>query len=212
VWEREIIANCMILLGKKHYIASVWDSEGVRYKGHPKYKVIGMESKKSSTPAWSRTWLVEMYKLALNGTEEEVQSRYEAIKQEFALLPLKDVSIPTGINDLNDYADPSTVYKKGAPFHVKAALYFNKLIEDYNLRSITPIASGNKIRVVLLKEPNPIKADAIAYIDKLPPEFNLEKYIDREAIFEKSFAKPLRSVLQTIGWNEEKTLTLDSFF
>ena len=30
VWGREIIAETMILIAKKHYIATVWDNEGVR--------------------------------------------------------------------------------------------------------------------------------------------------------------------------------------
>jgi hypothetical protein len=40
----------------------------------------------------------------------------------------------------------------------------------------------------------------------------LDKYIDREMQFEKSFLEPLNSIAQVIGWNTEPKSTLESFF
>lgn len=212
VWEREIIAETMILIAKKHYIATVWDNEGVRYREHPKYKIVGMESKKSSTPAWARKWLEELYIIALEKDEETLQRRYSEIEDEFKTLAISEISIPTGISNIEQYADATTVYKKGTPAHVKAALFHNKLINDLNLKHLNPIVAGSKIRYVQLKEPNPLRADAIAFNDDLPAEFNLSQYVDRQSVFQKAFVDPLNIMLKSINWNAEQIITLESFF
>lgn len=207
-----LVHNCMILVAKKHYIATVWDNEGVRYREHPKYKIVGMESKKSSTPAWARKWLEELYIIALEKDEETLQRRYSEIEEEFNNLPISEISIPTGISNIEQYADATTVYKKGTPAHVKAALFHNKLINDLNLKHLNPIVAGSKIRYVQLKEPNPLRADAIAFNDDLPAEFNLSQYVDRQGVFQKAFVDPLNIMLKSINWNAEQIITLESFF
>ena len=49
--KRENIADRGIWTAKKRYILNVWDSEGVRYK-EPKMKIMGLETARSSTPAY----------------------------------------------------------------------------------------------------------------------------------------------------------------
>jgi hypothetical protein len=71
--KRECIAERGIWTGKKHYILKVWDSEGVRYDS-PKYKIMGMEAVKSSTPEYLRDKLRESYKIMIDGTESELQN------------------------------------------------------------------------------------------------------------------------------------------
>ena len=51
--KRENIADKGIWTAKKRYILNVWDSEGVRYK-QPKMKIMGLETARSSTPAYFR--------------------------------------------------------------------------------------------------------------------------------------------------------------
>ena len=63
-----------------------------------------------------------------------------------------------------------------------------------------------------MKKPNPIGENVIAYLQTLPKEFNLQKYIDYNLQFEKSFLEPLKNVVETIGWMVEKKGTLESFF
>ena len=74
------------------------------------------------------------------------------------------------------------------------------------------IQNGEKIKYVYLKKPNPIHENIISFIQTLPKALNLDKYIDYELQFEKSFLDPIRSILDIIGWNTETTSTLDSFF
>jgi hypothetical protein len=52
----------------------------------------------------------------------------------------------------------------------------------------------------------------MAFIQDFPKELGLDKYIDYDLQFEKSFIDPLKSILDSIGWKVEKTTSLDSFF
>ena len=40
----------------------------------------------------------------------------------------------------------------------------------------------------------------------------MEKYIDYELQFKKSFLEPLKIILNSIGWSTEKTVNLEMFF
>jgi hypothetical protein len=40
----------------------------------------------------------------------------------------------------------------------------------------------------------------------------LEKYVDYDTQFDKSFVEPLRIILDSIGWSVEKKISLESFF
>jgi hypothetical protein len=52
----------------------------------------------------------------------------------------------------------------------------------------------------------------ISFIQDFPTELGLDKYIDYDLQFEKSFVEPLKSILDAIGWNVTKINTLESFF
>ena len=71
---------------------------------------------------------------------------------------------------------------------------------------------GDKIRFAYLKLPNPIQDSVIATPDSLPVEFNLDKYIDRDMQFDKSFLEPIKSITSVIGWDVEHKSTLENFF
>lgn len=211
VYEREVIADTAIVVAKKKYVMSVIDSEGTRYKS-PKHKITGMESKKSSTPGWAREFLKESYVLGLEGDEKALQKRVQDIRTEFDKMPIATIAIPRGVNNIKEYIDPQTgLYIKGTPKNVKAAIIHNWLIAQKGLE-VDPLLSGNKIKYIELKRPNPINQDVIGFETHLPKEFELDKYVDRDTIFDAAFLSPLRIFLSPIQWNYEETVTLEDFF
>ena len=52
----------------------------------------------------------------------------------------------------------------------------------------------------------------IAIATILPSEFGLEKYIDYDLQFDKSFLQPIKNILDAINWKSENISTLESFF
>lgn len=211
VYEREVIAESTIVVAKKKYVMSVIDNEGVRYK-EPKYKITGMESKKSSTPGWARNFLKECYILGLKGDETALQERVISIRGDYDKLPIATIAIPRGVNGIKDYQNPETgLYIKGTPKHVKAAIIHNWLVKEKGLDT-NPLQSGNKIKYIELKKPNPIGQEVIGFETHLPKEFGLDQYVDRNVTFESAFINPLQIFLKPIKWNYEETITLEDFF
>ena len=61
------------------------------------------------------------------------------------------------------------------------------------------------------KNQNLIQENVISFIQDFPTEIGLDKYIDYDLQFEKSFVEPLKAILDAIGWNVEKTVNLELF-
>ena len=74
------------------------------------------------------------------------------------------------------------------------------------------IQEADKIKFVYLKEPNPIHENVIAFPVYLPEELGLNKYVDYDKMFEKTFVHPMQPIFEALKWSIEKELTLESFF
>jgi DNA polymerase elongation subunit (family B) len=213
--KRETIANKGIWRGKKMYILNAWNVEGVQYD-KPKLKLSGIEAVRSSTPHACRENIKKAFGIIMNGDQNELIQFIEEFKAKFMTLPFEDVAFPRGVKGLDadpkGYADAATIYVKGTPIHVKGALLFNHLLKEKNINHIPPIQNGDKIRFAYLKFPNPINDTVIATPDEMPDELGLDKYIDRELQFNKSFLEPVKSITSVIGWNAEHISTLEDFF
>ena len=212
VMKRENIADRGIWTAKKRYILNVWDSEGVRYE-EPKLKMMGIEAVKSSTPAPCRTMIKDALKIMMNGTEDEVIDYIDACRKEFKTLPPEDIAFPRTASDVRKYQASSTIYAKGTPIHIRGALLFNHYVKQKKLTNkYSLIGNGEKVKFLYLKKPNTIQENVVSFIQDFPKELGLDKYIDYDLQFEKSFVEPLKAILDAIGWNVEKTVTLESFF
>ena len=210
--KRENIADRGISTAKKRYILNVWDSEGDRYK-EPKLKIMGLETARSSTPAYFRTKLYDAFKMIVTQTNDDLINYVEEIKKESCSQDYSDISFPRGVNGLNKYGSKSEIYQKGTPIHVRGALLYNHYVRKNNLHhKHQMIQEGEKIKFVYLRMPNPIMENCISYFNEIPKEFGLDNYIDYSLQFNKSFLKPLENVLECIGWTSRKIVTLGQFF
>ena len=212
VMGREVIASRGIWTAKKRYILNVHDNEGVRY-AQPKLKIMGIEAIKSSTPAICRQALKDIFKRIIDTDEATVQDDIANFKVAFKQASAEEVSFPRGVNNIGKWTDRTTVYKKGTPIHIRGAILHNNLITKEKLgRSIQKITSGDKVKFTYLVKPNPIKENVIAFVDYMPRQFKLEKYVDYNLQFEKTFLGAIEPVLDAVGWKSEKSITLESFF
>jgi DNA polymerase elongation subunit (family B) len=210
--KRENIADRGIWTAKKRYILNVWDSEGVRYS-EPKLKIMGIEAVKSSTPAPCRTMIKDALKLMMNGTEDDVIKFIDDARKKFNNLPPEDIAFPRSVSDVKKHKSHSTIYAKGSPIHVRGALLYNHYIKEYGLQNkYSEINNGEKIKFIYLKKANPIRENVISFISEFPREIGVDKYIDYELQFNKAFLEPLKTILDAIGWNVEKTVNLELFF
>ena len=212
IMKRENIADRGIWTAKKRYILNVWDSEGVRYK-EPKMKIMGLETARSSTPQYFRDKLYAAFKIIISKTNDELISFVNAVRAETKEQGTEGVAFPRGVNNLEKYRSRTDIYCKGTPIHVRGALLYNDFVRKNKLEHKYPyIQEGEKIKFIYLKTPNPLHENCVSFFSAIPPEMNLDKYVDYQLQFEKSFLEPLKNVLQCVGWTHEKKVTIGSFF
>lgn len=225
--KREAIANKGIWTGKKHYILNVYDLEGVRF-AEPKLKMQGIEAVRSSTPSACRENIKKALGIIMNKSEDDLQKFLRDFKQQFKKLPFEDVAFPRSVRgmltkDLYDargvlvqksYNTGSLNFLPATPIHVKGALIYNHLLRIRKLEAkYVPIGEGEKIKFCYVLDSAPIPTNVIATPGKLPKELGMDRYLDYETQFQKSFIEPLKTIMDVIGWKEgNEQQTLDEFF
>jgi DNA polymerase elongation subunit (family B) len=213
---REVIANNGIWTAKKRYMLNVWDSEGIRYET-PKLKIMGIETTRSSTPQIVRDKLKECIRLILTTDEYTLQKYIKEFKTEFFASEPEAIAFPRGVSNLRKYTSSTDIYTKGTPVAVKGALIYNHFLEKLDLtRKYETVFEGDKIKFIYLKAPNPIGGprgdQVISFKTMIPKELGLDNFIDYDKQFRTSFLEPLGNILTVIGWETEKTSTLEDVF
>lgn len=201
---RESIADKGVWTAKKRYILNVFDSEGVRY-AKPKLKIMGIEAIKSSTPAICRDMITHAMKLFMTGTQQDVWDYIAKSQLEFVGATFEDIAFPRSVNGLKKYSGRD----KSVPIHVKGAIAFNEALVRTKLdKEYEPIHEGEKIRFAYLREPNPFHVHVMSAPEGCPPEWNIEKWLDYDTMFEKALVEPLEAILSCAGWTTQKVASL----
>ena len=184
----------------------------MRY-AEPKLKMMGVDAIRSSTPTACKEKMKHLFKIIMNGTEDDVITYIDDFRKEFMTLGAEEIFFPRSVRGLEKYHDAAHLHKKGAPVHVKAALLYNKLLKDHKLVNDYPtIKDGEKIKFAYLKKQNTTGGEVIGILNQLPKEFELQEFIDYDKMFSKSFVEPMRVILDAVGWQTEHIASLESFF
>ena len=214
IMKREVLADKVIWTSKKRYIVNVWNNEGVALK-EAKMKIMGLEMIKSSSPEICRAKMKEAVKLIISGTEDDLITYINKFQKDFKNLPPEDLAFPRGVNGIIKYGDPITGMPiSRTPMHTRGSLIYNHIIKTRNLdKKYQLIHEGDKIKFINMKMPNPFNSNVMAFPLRSPPELELEKYIDYDMQFNKTFLDPLKIITEAIKWKTEKVVnTIDSFF
>ncbi len=210
--KREALCDRGLWRKKKNYILNVWDQEGVRY-ATPEMKIVGLEVVKSNTPKICRDALKKSIEIIFEGDKEKLREHISTFRQFYFSREFMDIASPTSVHGIIKYdRGGKDAFVIGSPRHVKGAISYNEMLERYHLIGrYNPIYDGDKIRFLSLKMPNPTGYDVISIPHVLPKEFGLEKYIDYDAQYEKTFMNPLQSLTDLVGWNVNNEARLEDF-
>lgn len=213
VMEREVIAARGIWAAKKMYIINVHNSEGVEYDS-PKLKMKGIDAVKSSTPNVCRKALKELFSVMMNsGSQIEAQKTIEKFRNEFFQMKPEEIAFPRGVKDIEKWIDKRHLYKSGTPIHVRASILYNNQLKKSGLsKTYEEIKSGEKIKFIYLKLPNSIKENVVGFVDYLPPELKLTKYVDYDIMFYKTYISSIENLFSSIGWTVFEQSSLEDFF
>jgi DNA polymerase elongation subunit (family B) len=216
--KRESICSKGIWTAKKRYMLNVMMGEdGVLLKT-PELKIMGIETARSSTPQIVRKALKTAISLIMNQGEKAVQQFVQEFRNSFDTASIDEIAFPRSVTGMDKYACKTTVYKKSTPIAVKGSLLYNHFLQKNGIdKKYRLIGEAEKIKFIYLKEPNPLSfvsgnEHVISFGTQIPKELNLDKYVDRDKQFEKSFKDPLKTILDVLKWSMEDTPSLEDFF
>ena len=227
---REVCASAGIFIKKKRYAILVYDDEGYRtdQDGKPgKVKAMGLDLKRSDTPAFMQDFLNELLLKTLTGTSnEELIERIVEFRQEFRQMEPWEIGTPKRVNKLTHYTslewkknrDGTETYKGKAnmPGHVRAAINYNRMKRLNNDMFSMSIVDGMKTIVCKLKQ-NPMGFTSIGYpTDETQiPSWFKELPFDVDEMEESIITKKIENLLGVIDIDlskaEDKT-TFASLF
>ena len=104
---------------------------------------------------------------------------------------------------------------KSTPAHVKASIIHNQFLKKFKIQS-EPIRNGEKIKWIYLKN-NELGLDALAFRGyEDPPELMefIEKYADKDKLFERELEGKLRDFYDALSWDfaSENLANAQKFF
>lgn len=214
IMAREVISDNSVFCTKKRYAMSVWNSEGVAYE-EAYIKTMGLDVVKSSTPEVIRGAMKKTITMILNKEEVDVQQFIKEVKKDFKKFKPEEIAFPRGVNNMEEkYCAPDGSFLSGVtvPIHSRACIVYNNNIRKLGLQNYKEIIPGDKIKFIHVKEPNKLRSNVVGFSDVLPLEFNVHSKIDYDLMFEKTFLKPMRDILELIGWSDKPQASLESFF
>ena len=213
--KKETVADSILAVAKKKYIARLRESESTIYPlDSPKLKIMGLELIKSTTPNFTKKYLMQAVNILLDGTNDQLINFIKNIKNEFLKVNINDIVMVSSTNNL-DYDLKGTT---PIPIAARASIYYNNYITKNNLlNKYNLIQAGDKVKLVYIKDQNPFASivkrvngknlipNIIAFSNN---EFAklLKDYIDYDVQFEKSFLNPLKIMSVSINYDVEEKI------
>jgi len=215
---REIVATKGLFITKKRYAALVIDTEGYRSdtEGKPgKVKAMGLDLKRSDTPAFMQDFLGELLLDVLTDKDPEtIIERIKEFKYEFTDRPGWEKGTPKRVNNLTKFtAKHNSEGKTNMPGHVRAAMNWNYLRKLNGDNYSQQIVDGMKTIVCKLKD-NPLGYTSVGYPtdETTLPQWFKDLPFNNEAMLEAIVDQKIDNLLGDLNWNiKEKTQTNNTF-
>ena len=97
--------------------------------------------------------------------------------------------------------------------HVRGSLLYNYYLKKNKIdQKYERIQEGDKIKFLYLKEPNTMGENCISFNTVIPKEFNIDRYVDYDLMFQKAFLDPMDTIVKSLGWETEHKNTLEDLF
>jgi len=222
--KQEVIAKTSFWLAKKRYAQFIINKGGVVCD---ELEVKGIDVVRSSFPAKFRTFMKQFLIDLLKKVPVDVLDKnileFKASMKDLNVIDLaKTTSVKFMSQDKKKNYNPKTrqafQIMSGSPAAVKAAIYYNDLLNKFELtKIIPPIFHGQKIKWVYLKQ-NEYDIDCLAMkADGTDPDQILEfieKYIDRNTMYEQELKSKLIDFYRVLGWSypDENDAKASEFF
>ena len=209
VLKQEVIAEKAYWSGKRRYAMYIVNKEGVEIE---ELEMKGLDIMKSNFPPLFRNFGEGLIKNILFGKPKvEIDKDVMEFKQMVGEIEWIKLLKPTGLKKMGEYIERRpmagelfTKLKLKCPVNTKAAIRYNDFLRYKKLNVKHPeFTIGDKMYIANLK-PNPYQIDAIGYNGYNDPEDItglIDKYIDRDGLFDSIMRNKLETVYNDIGWD-----------
>jgi len=211
--KQEVIVKKAYWSGKRRYAMLIVNKEGVPIPPDHKdaFDMKGLDIMKSNFPPYFREFGETLIKKILLDTPKSEIDRYILdFKKSLNNIDWKHLLKPTGLKKVSEYIasppQPGNIFSTLAlkcPINTKGAIIYNDFIKFKGLdKKYTLFQVGDKILLAYLKR-NPYNIDVIGfngYND--PPEIIelINKYIDRDQMFDAVIKNKLEGIYNDLGW------------
>jgi hypothetical protein len=209
VLKQEVIAEKAYWSGKRRYAMYIVNKEGISIE---ELEMKGMDIMKSNFPPLFRNFGENLIKNILFGKpKEEIDKDVMEFKKMVGEIEWINLLKPTGLKKMGEYierkpmaGDLFSKLKLKCPVNTKAAIRYNDFLKYKKLNVKYPeFTIGDKMYIANLK-PNPYQIDTIGYNGYNDPNDITElinKYIDRDGLFDSVMRNKLETVYNDIGWD-----------
>jgi hypothetical protein len=194
--------------GKRRYAQHIVDQEGIE---RDDIVMMGLDIMKSNFPPYFRNFGEELIKnILFSKPKEEIDKDVMDFKNSIQTVDWIKLLKPTGLKKMGEYIERKpmagelfTKLKLKCPVNTKAALASNDFLRFKGLTQKYPeFTIGDKMYIAILK-PNPYQLTVIGLngYNDAPEILDLvNKYIDRDGLFDSIMRNKLETLYSDIGW------------
>jgi hypothetical protein len=206
--------------GKRRYAQHIVDQEGIQKND---IIMMGLDLMKSNFPALFRNFGEEILKdILFSKPKPEIDTKIMDFKSSLQDRPWKQLMKPSGVKKISDYIEFPPVegeifstLKKRCPINTRGAIAYNDLLRYYKLNVKYPeFRIGDKMYLAYLNS-NPYNLSVIGLNGYDDPPFVLEfieKYIDKEGIFNSVFKNKIENLYNDLRWDLNMNPYREEFF
>ena len=183
---------------------------------------MGLDIMKSNFSPHFREFGEKLIKdILLGEIKDDIDDYVRAFKDSIDKLDWLQLAKPSGLKKMREYlASPPlpgemfSKLEKKCPINTKAAIISNDIIRYYKLNKEHPEFSvGDKIKIVGLKD-NPYKIPVVGLNGYNDPPIILEiveKYIDKDGLFNSIMENKLETIYNDLGWDYNLNPFINAF-
>ncbi len=220
--KQEIVAKAGLFIVKKRYGMKIISDNGVQVN---KTMVKGLDTVRSNFAPLFRKLLSDVLDDILASVpKDKIDHRITRFRKNMKYNELDEISSPTGVKGIwkylkkdNENSSVFSLFHKGTPVHVKAAIAYNDLVRYFKQdNKYGFINNGDKIRWVYLKN-NPLGLRVVAYKGyEDPPQIMkyIDEHIDHDKIYDQALTKKLQMFYDCLDWGKpvDEEQSIERFF
>jgi DNA polymerase elongation subunit (family B) len=206
--KQEVVLERGYFAGKRRYAMFIVNKEGVDTE---ELVMMGLDMMKSNFPPMFRKFGEQILQDIMFGKfKKQIDAAILDFRDKIDEVDWKLVTKPTGLKKMNEYIhsspSPGQIFSKiglKCPINTKAAIIYNDLLRFKKLDKQYPVLQiGDKMFIAYLKK-NPYNIEVIGFngYNDAPEILDfIEKYIDKDKLFESMMKNKLSGLYQDIGW------------